>query len=105
MFKTTKISFQELKALNGKSIDELMPIEEPREPEKGMLNINGTTVFNCFSHKVNCDNEVFAFIHFYDRKGNEVANVSLSNVDNECLIIKNNDHILSETQLRMMNQF
>ncbi|OME55430.1 hypothetical protein BSK59_13205 [Paenibacillus odorifer] len=98
-----KVTFAQLKELDGKPLDILKPYEEPTEPEKGMLEINGGNIFYCFQNKVSCSNDTFAFVHFYDKSGNEVANVSLFNYNNECLIIEPLGKITSETTLRVLN--
>lgn len=97
-----KITFNELVELNGKEIKEVFSYEEPTEREKGIININSTTVFNCFRNEVT-SNKSFAIIHFYDKKNNEVANLSIFNKENEGLIIKDSDNIYSETSLRILN--
>lgn len=97
-----KITFSELKELNGKSITDIYAIEEPTEPAKGIIKINGVNVFGCFSNKVSCQNDTFAIIHFYNKRKELVANISVFNVNNECLVIKSMDDIYSETDIRVI---
>ena len=99
-----KMSFNELKEMNGKELSALIPFQQTyEEKEKGILNINGTTVFNCFHNKVGGDNDTFAFIHFFNKDSKEVANICLFNINDEKLIIEENSSIYSETILRVMN--
>lgn len=97
-----KITFEELKNLNGKSIEFIHPIEEEFEPEKGIMRINKVNVFNCYKNRVKCETESFAHIFFYDKRDNMVANISVFNVNDECLVIESEDTIYSETTLRVM---
>lgn len=97
------ITFEEAKKLNGKELDCLKPYEDPDERKKGILTINGTTVFGCFKNEVTCNSDTFAFIYFYNKDNEPVANVSLFNVNNECFVIEPGDSIYSETTMRVMS--
>lgn len=98
-----KMSFEELKKMNGKELSALIPLEDPNERKKGILTINGTTVFNCFHNRVDSNNDTFAFIHFFNKYDEEVANISLFNINNEKIIIEENSSVYSETTLRAIN--
>jgi len=102
MNNITKITFKELKELNGESIKAIKPYEVSTEPARGLLKINRTNVFGCFNNQVSCENDSFAFIHFYDIDGEEVANISVFNVEDECLIIIDGEDVYSETAMRVM---
>ena len=102
MNNATKITFEELKELDGESIEIIKPYKVSTEPARGLLKINGTNVFGCFNNQVSCENDSFAFIHFYDMDGEEVANVSVFNVKNECLVIVDGEEVYSETAMRVM---
>lgn len=97
----TVYTFEELKELNGKSIEAIKHVEFETESPQYALNINGCNVFDCYTNKVTCTNDVFAVINFYNEEGSHVANTTLFNINDEKLIIKD-DNIMSETHLRLL---
>jgi hypothetical protein len=102
-----KITFKELSKMHNKSIDSIYAYEDEAELGiyKGRIEINGASVFNIFSNKVTCTNDSFACIHFYNRQKQEVANLFIFNVENECLIIRYSYSIYGQTSLRVLNSY
>lgn len=97
-----KFTVKQLKELDGQEIKDIKAYEDEEEEDKGIITINGANIFNCFSNTVSISGN-FAYLNFYDKNHNIVAVISVCDINNECLVIKYQDNIYSETELRVLN--